>query len=132
VTATREGSRCLLVDPSARGRGSPRRAAIGVDAGRLALLAVLEGRASTRRVRSSSPAPADSRRPSRRTWPSSPPWFLGAELADPGRCCCFEIGLPARSGACLPPGLRLKEAAAMGYDRFSRPAMRVKPRVFST
>ena len=131
VTAAREGSRCLLVEiqalvgPSAA--GSPRRVAIGVDGGRLALLlAVLEGAGlslSSREVFVSCAGGLETAEP------ASDLAVVAALVSSargrpiPGEAVCFgEIGLLGEVRRVPAAGSRLKEAAAMGFTTVYLPA----------
>ncbi len=124
VTATREGSRCLLVEiqalvgPSAA--GSPRRVAIGVDAGRLALLlAVLEGAGlplSSREVFVSCAGGLETAEPAADLAVVAALVSSARRRAIPGDSVCFgEIGLLGEVRRVPAAGSRFKEVAAMGF-----------------
>jgi DNA repair protein RadA/Sms len=109
VTATREGSRCLLVEIQAlvgpAMAGSPRRVAIGVDGGRLALLlAVLEGAGlplASREVFVSCAGGLEAAEPAADLAIVAALVSSARGRPIPGDVVCFgEIGLPAKSGAC--------------------------------
>jgi DNA repair protein RadA/Sms len=131
VTATREGSRCLLVEIQAlvgpATAGSPRRVAIGVDAGRLALLlAVLEGAGlslASREVFVSCAGGLETAEP------ASDLAVVAALVSSargrpvPADVVCFgEIGLLGEIRRVPAAGSRLKEAAAMGFRTVYLPA----------
>lgn len=131
VTATREGSRCVLVEIQAlvgpSTAGSPRRVAIGFDAGRLALLlAVLEGAGlalATREVFVSCAGGLSTAEPA-------------ADLAAVAALVSSARGRPIASDAVFfgeigllgevrrvpAAAARLKEAAAMGFAKVYLPA----------
>ncbi len=124
VTATREGSRCLLVEiqalvgPSAA--GSARRVAIGVDAGRLALLlAVLEGAGlplSSREVFVSCAGGLETAEPAADLAVVAALVSSARRRPIPGDVVCFgEIGLLGEVRRVPAAASRLKEAAAMGF-----------------
>ena len=131
VTATREGSRCLLVEIQAlvgpACAGSPRRVAIGFDPGRLALLlAVLEGAGlplASREVFISCAGGLSAAEP-------AADLAAVAALASsvrarpvPADAVCFgEIGLLGEVRRVPAAGSRLKEAAAMGFAAVYLPA----------
>jgi DNA repair protein RadA/Sms len=131
VTATREGSRCLLVEIQAlvgpTTAGSPRRVAIGVDGGRLALLlAVLEGAGlplASREVFVSCAGGLETAEP------AADLAVVAALVSSvrgrpiPGDVVCFgEIGLLGEVRRVPAAGSRLKEAAAMGFSTIYLPA----------
>ena len=122
-----EGTRPVLVELQAltvrlASGATPRRAAVGWDSGRLAMiLAVLEARCGheLRHRRSLSqrrrriPAERPRRGPGRRRGPG-----LGAERAAGARATAVVLGEIALSGEIRPvahAGLRLKEAAKLGF-----------------
>jgi DNA repair protein RadA/Sms len=124
VTAAREGTRSLLVEIQAlvgpATAGSPRRVAIGVDGGRLALLlAVLEGAGvplSTREVFVSCTGGIEV------TEPAADLAMVGALLSSargtplPDASVFFgEIGLLGEVRRVPSAASRLKEAAALGF-----------------
>jgi DNA repair protein RadA/Sms len=133
VASVREGSRALLVEiqalvgPPAASAGSPRRVALGLDGGRLALLlAVLESSGvplATREVFASCAGGLDVREP-------------GCDLAVvaailssargeplPSDAVFFgEIGLLGEVRAVPAAGSRLREAAALGFTAAFLPA----------
>ena len=124
VTATREGSRCLLVEiqalvgPSAA--GSARRVAIGVDSGRLALLlAVLEGAGlplSSREVFVSCAGGIETAEPAADLAVVAALVSSARRRAIPGDVVCFgEIGLLGEVRRVPAASSRFKEAAAMGF-----------------
>ena len=131
VTATREGSRCLLIEIQALvgpvSAGSPRRVAIGFDPGRLALLlAVLEGAGlplSSREVFISCAGGLSAAEP-------AADLAAVAALASsakarpiaPDAVCFGEIGLLGEVRRVPAAGARLKEAAAMGFSTVYLPA----------
>jgi DNA repair protein RadA/Sms len=131
VTAAREGSRCLLVEiqalvgPSAA--GSPRRVAIGVDGGRLALLlAVLEGAGlslASREVFVSCAGGLETAEPASDLAVVAALVSSARGQAIPGDVACFgEIGLLGEVRRVPVAGSRLKEAAAMGFTTVYLPA----------
>jgi DNA repair protein RadA/Sms len=131
VTAAREGSRCLLVEiqalvgPSAA--GSPRRVAIGVDGGRLALLlAVLEGAGlslSSREVFVSCAGGLETAEPASDLAVVAALVSSARGRAIPGDVACFgEIGLLGEVRRVPAASSRLKEAAAMGFTTVYLPA----------
>jgi DNA repair protein RadA/Sms len=131
VTAAREGSRCLLVEiqalvgPSAA--GSPRRVAIGVDGGRLALLlAVLEGAGlslASREVFVSCAGGLETAEPASDLAVVAALVSSARGRAIPGDVVCFgEIGLLGEVRRVPAAGSRLKEAAAMGFTTVYLPA----------
>ncbi len=131
VTAAREGSRCLLVEiqalvgPSAA--GSPRRVAIGVDSGRLALLlAVLEGAGLSlvsREVFVSCAGGLETAEPASDLAVVAALVSSARGRAIPGDVACFgEIGLLGEVRRVPAAGSRLKEAAAMGFTTVYLPA----------
>jgi len=131
VTAAREGSRCLLVEiqalvgPSAA--GSPRRVAIGVDGGRLALLlAVLEGAGlslASREVFVSCAGGLETAEPASDLAVVAALVSSARGRAIPGDVACFgEIGLLGEVRRVPAAGSRLKEAAAMGFTTVYLPA----------
>jgi DNA repair protein RadA/Sms len=131
VTAAREGSRCLLVEiqalvgPSAA--GSPRRVAIGVDGGRLALLlAVLEGAGlslSSREVFVSCAGGLETAEPASDLAVVAALVSSARGRAIAGDAVCFgEIGLLGEVRRVPAAGSRLKEAAAMGFTAVYLPA----------
>jgi DNA repair protein RadA/Sms len=131
VTATREGSRCVLVEiqalvgPSAP--GSPRRVAIGFDPGRLALLlAVLEGCGvplASREVFVSCAGGLSAVEPSADLAAVAALVSSARGRAIPSDAVCFgEIGLLGEIRRVPAAGSRLKEAAAMGFRTVYLPA----------
>ena len=124
VTATREGSRCLLVEIQALvgppAAGSARRVAIGVDAGRLALLlAVLEGAGlplSSREVFVSCAGGLETAEPAADLGVVAALISSARRRPVPGDVVCFgEIGLLGEVRRVPAAASRLKEAAAMGF-----------------
>jgi DNA repair protein RadA/Sms len=124
VTATREGSRCLLVEIQALvgppAAGSARRVAIGVDAGRLALLlAVLEGAGlplSSREVFVSCAGGLETAEPAADLAVVAALVSSARRRPVPGDVVCFgEIGLLGEVRRVPAAASRLKEAAAMGF-----------------
>ena len=131
VTAAREGSRCLLVEIQAlvgpSSAGSPRRVAIGVDGGRLALLlAVLEGAGlslSSREVFVSCAGGLETAEPASDLAVVAALVSSARGRAIPGDVACFgEIGLLGEVRRVPAAGSRLKEAAAMGFTTVYLPA----------
>jgi len=131
VTATREGSRCLLVEIQAlvgpATAGSPRRVAIGVDGGRLALLlAVLEGAGlslAAREVFVSCAGGLETAEPAADLAVVAALVSSARGRAIPGDVVCFgEIGLLGEVRRVPAAGSRLKEAAAMGFSTVYLPA----------
>jgi DNA repair protein RadA/Sms len=131
VTAAREGSRCLLVEIQAlvgpSTAGSPRRVAIGVDGGRLALLlAVLEGAGlslSSREIFVSCAGGLETAEPASDLAVVAALVSSARGRAIPGDVACFgEIGLLGEVRRVPAAGSRLKEAAAMGFTTVYLPA----------
>ena len=131
VTATREGSRCLLVEIQAlvgpATAGSPRRVAIGVDGGRLALLlAVLEGAGlslASREVFVSCAGGLETAEPAADLAVVAALVSSARGRPIPGDVVCFgEIGLLGEVRRVPAAGSRLKEAAAMGFSTVYLPA----------
>jgi DNA repair protein RadA/Sms len=131
VTATREGSRCLLVEIQALvgpvTAGSPRRVAIGVDGGRLALLlAVLEGSGlplASREVFVSCAGGLEAAEPAADLAVVAALVSSARGRPIPGDVVCFgEIGLLGEVRRVPAAGSRLKEAAAMGFSTVYLPA----------
>ena len=131
VTATREGSRCLLVEIQAlvgpAMAGSPRRVAIGVDGGRLALLlAVLEGAGlplASREVFVSCAGGLEAGEPAADLAVVAALVSSARGRPIPGDVVCFgEIGLLGEVRRVPAAGSRLKEAAAMGFSTVYLPA----------
>jgi DNA repair protein RadA/Sms len=131
VTATREGSRCLLVEIQAlvgpATAGSPRRVAIGVDGGRLALLlAVLEGAGlplASREVFVSCAGGLEAAEPAADLAIVAALVSSARARPIPGDVVCFgEIGLLGEVRRVPAAGSRLKEAAAMGFSTVYLPA----------
>jgi DNA repair protein RadA/Sms len=131
VTATREGSRCLLVEIQAlvgpAMAGSPRRVAIGVDGGRLALLlAVLEGAGlplASREVFVSCAGGLEAAEPAADLAVVAALVSSARGRPIPGDVVCFgEIGLLGEVRRVPAAGSRLKEAAAMGFSTVYLPA----------
>ena len=131
VTATREGSRCLLVEIQAlvgpAMAGSPRRAAIGVDGGRLALLlAVLEGGGlplASREVFVSCAGGLEAAEPAADLAIVAALVSSARGRPIPGDVVCFgEIGLLGEVRRVPAAASRLKEAAAMGFSTVYLPA----------
>jgi DNA repair protein RadA/Sms len=131
VTATREGSRCLLVEIQAlvgpATAGSPRRVAIGVDGGRLALLlAVLEGAGlplASREVFVSCAGGLETAEPAADLAVVAALVSSARGRPIPGDVVCFgEIGLLGEIRRVPAAGSRLKEAAAMGFRTVYLPA----------
>jgi DNA repair protein RadA/Sms len=131
VTAAREGSRCLLVEIQAlvgpSTAGSPRRVAIGVDGGRLALLlAVLEGAGlslSSREVFVSCAGGLETAEPASDLAVVAALVSSARGRAIPGAVACFgEIGLLGEVRRVPAAGSRLKEAAAMGFSTVYLPS----------
>jgi DNA repair protein RadA/Sms len=131
VTAAREGTRSVLVEiqalVGAGSAGSPRRVAIGLDGGRLALLlAVLEGTGlalSAREVFVSCTGGIEV------TEPAADLAVVGALLSSaraqalPERSVLFgEIGLLGEVRRVPAAASRLKEAAALGFRTVFLPA----------
>jgi len=124
VTATREGSRCVLVEIQAlvgsSSAGSPRRVAIGFDPGRLALLlAVLEGAGlslASREVFVSCAGGLSTAEPAADLAAVAALASSARGRAIPGDAVCFgEIGLLGEIRRVPAAASRLKEAAAMGF-----------------
>ena len=131
VTATREGSRCVLVEIQAlvgpSTAGSPRRVAIGVDGGRLALLlAVLEGAGlplASREVFVSCAGGLETAEPAADLAVVAALVSSARGKPVPGDAVCFgEIGLLGEIRRVPAAGSRLKEAAAMGFRTVYLPA----------
>lgn len=131
VTAAREGSRCILVEIQAlvgpSTAGSPRRVAIGVDGGRLALLlAVLEGAGlslSSREVFVSCAGGLETAEPASDLAVVAALVSSARGRAIAGDVACFgEIGLLGEVRRVPAAGSRLKEAAAMGFATVYLPA----------
>lgn len=131
VTATREGSRCLLVEIQALvgpvAAGSPRRVAIGVDGGRLALLlAVLEGAGlplAAREVFVSCAGGLEAAEPAADLAVVAALVSSARGRPIPGDVVCFgEIGLLGEVRRVPAAASRLKEAAAMGFSTVYLPA----------
>ena len=131
VTATREGSRCLLVEIQAlvgpATAGSPRRVSIGVDAGRLALLlAVLEGAGvslASREVFVSCAGGLETAEPAADLAVVAALVSSARSRPIPADVVCFgEIGLLGEVRRVPAAGSRLKEAAAMGFTTVYLPA----------
>lgn len=131
VTAAREGSRSLLVEiqalvgpPSA---GSPRRVALGVDPGRLALLlAVLEGAGvslATREVFASCAGGLEVREPASDLAIVAALISSARNVPMPEGAVAFgEIGLLGEIRAVPAAASRLREAAALGFTVAFLPA----------
>jgi DNA repair protein RadA/Sms len=131
VTAAREGSRSLLMEIQAlvgpASAGSPRRIAIGIDAGRLSLLlAVLEGSGlalSAREVFASCAGGLEAREPAAdlaivaALWSSAYGRPLAADALFFG-----EIGLLGEIRTVPAAASRLREAAALGFATVYLPA----------
>jgi DNA repair protein RadA/Sms len=124
VTAAREGTRSVLVEiqalVGAASAGSPRRVAIGLDGGRLALLiAVLEGAGlplSTREVFVSCTGGLEVSEPSADLAVVGALASSARGRALPERSVFFgEIGLLGEVRRVPAAGSRLKEAAALGF-----------------
>ena len=131
VTAAREGSRSLLLEIQAlvgpASAGSPRRVAIGIDGGRLALLlAVLEGvgvSLSTREVFASCAGGLEAREP-------AADLAIVAALASSARGLTLppdafffgEIGLLGEVRTVPAAASRIKEGAALGFRTVYLPA----------
>ena len=131
VTATREGSRCLLVEIQAlvgpAMAGSPRRVAIGVDGGRLALLlAVLDGAGlplASREVFVSCAGGLEAAEPAADLAIVAALVSSARGRPIPGDVVCFgEIGLLGEVRRVPAAGSRVKEAAAMGFATVYLPA----------
>jgi len=131
VTAAREGTRSVLVEiqalVGAASAGSPRRVAIGVDGGRLALLlAVLEGCGvplSSREVFVSCTGGIEVNEP------SADLAIVGALVSSaratplPASCVLFgEIGLLGEVRRVPAAASRLKEASALGFTTVYLPS----------
>lgn len=131
VAAAREGSRSLLVEiqalvgpPSA---GSPRRVALGIDPGRLALLlAVLEGAGlplSTREVFASCAGGLDVREPACDLAIVAAIVSSARNAALPPGVVAFgEIGLLGEVRTVSAGASRIREAAALGFTSAFLPA----------
>ncbi len=131
VTATREGSRCVLVEIQAlvgpAMAGSPRRVAIGVDGGRLALLlAVLEGAGlplASREVFVSCAGGLEAAEPAADLAVEAALVSSARGRPIPGDVVCFgEIGLLGEVRRVPAAASRVKEAAAMGFSTVYLPA----------
>jgi DNA repair protein RadA/Sms len=131
VTATREGSRCILVEIQALvgplAAGSPRRVAIGFDAGRLALLlAVLEGAGlpiGTREVFVSCAGGLSTAEPAADLAAVAALASSARGKPIPPDAVFFgEIGLLGEVRRVPAAAARLKEAAAMGFATAYLPA----------
>jgi DNA repair protein RadA/Sms len=131
VTASREGARSVLVEIQAlvggAAAGSPRRVAIGVDGGRLALLlAVLEGSGlalSSREVFVSCTGGLDVGEPAADL--AIVAALVSSARARPlpdGSVFFGEIGLLGEVRRVPAAVSRLKEAAALGFGRVYLPA----------
>ena len=131
VTAAREGTRSLLVEIQALvgavAQGSPRRVAIGLEAGRLALLlAVLEGAGlglSSREVFASCTGGLEV------TEPASDLAVVAALVSSArvkalpeGSVFFGEVGLLGEIRRVPAAASRVKEAAALGFSRIYLPA----------
>ncbi len=124
VAAAREGSRSLLVEIQAlvgsASAGSPRRVALGVDPGRLALLlAVLEGAGvalSTREVFASCAGGLDIREPACDLAVVAAIVSSARQVPLPAGAVTFgEIGLLGEIRTVPAAASRLREAAALGF-----------------
>ncbi|HKA36171.1 MAG TPA: DNA repair protein RadA [Thermoanaerobaculia bacterium] len=131
VTATREGTRCLLVEIQAlvgpASAGSPRRVAIGFDPGRLALLlAVLEGAGlplSSREVFISCAGGLSAAEPAADLAAVAALASSARGRPVPPDAVCFgEIGLLGEVRRVPAAAARLKEAAAMGFSAIYLPS----------
>ena len=131
VTATREGSRCLLVEIQAlvgpAAAGSPRRVAIGFDPGRLALLlAVLEGSGlsfASREVFVSCAGGLSTAEPASDLAAVAALASSARGRSLPPDVVCFgEIGLLGEVRRVPAVGSRLKEAVSMGFRTVYLPA----------
>ena len=131
VTATREGSRCLLVEIQALvgppAAGSPRRVAIGFDPGRLALLlAVLEGSGlslASREVFVSCAGGLSTAEPAADLAAVAALASSARGRAIPADVVCFgEIGLLGEVRRVPAASSRLKEAVAMGFETVYLPS----------
>ncbi len=131
VTATREGSRCLLVEIQALvgppAAGSPRRVAIGFDPGRLALLlAVLEGSGlplASREVFVSCAGGLSTAEPAADLAAVAALASSARGRAIPADVVCFgEIGLLGEVRRVPAASSRLKEAVAMGFQTVYLPS----------
>ncbi|MDQ2978053.1 MAG: DNA repair protein RadA [Acidobacteriota bacterium] len=131
VTAAREGSRSLLVEIQAlvgpSSSGSPRRVALGVDPGRLALLlAVLEGAGvalSTREVFASCAGGLEVEEPACDLAIVAALLSSVRSLPIPGGAVVFgEIGLLGEIRTVPAGASRLREAAALGFTLAFLPA----------
>ena len=131
VTATREGSRCVLVEIQAlvgpAAAGSPRRVAIGFDPGRLALLlAVLEATGlplASREVFVSCAGGLSTAEPAADLAAVAALVSSARGRAIPADAACFgEIGLLGEVRRVPAAGSRLKEAASMGFRTVYLPA----------
>ena len=131
VTATREGSRCVLVEIQAlvgpAMAGSPRRVAIGVDGGRLALLlAVLEGAGlplASREVFVSCAGGLEAAEPAADLAIVAALVSSARGRPIPGDVVCFgEIGLLGEVRRVPAAASRVKEAEAMGFSTVYLPA----------
>lgn len=131
VTAAQEGSRCLLLEiqalvgPSLA--GSPRRVAIGLDAGRLALLlAVLEGAGlalASREVFISCAGGLEVREPAADLAVVAA--LVSSARAEPltdGAVFFGEIGLLGEVRRVAAAGSRVKEAVALGFTTIYLPS----------
>ena len=124
VTAAREGSRSLLMEIQAlvgpAAAGSPRRVAIGIDAGRLSLLlAVLEGvglSLATREIFASCAGGLEAREPAADLAIVAALWSSARGKALSSDALFFgEIGLLGEIRMVPAAASRVREAAAMGF-----------------
>ncbi len=131
VAAAREGSRSLLVEiqalVGASSAGSPRRVALGVDPGRLALLlAVLEGAGvalATREVFASCAGGLDIREPACDLAVVAAIVSSARNVPLPEGAVAFgEIGLLGEVRTVPAAASRLREAAALGFTTAFLPA----------
>jgi DNA repair protein RadA/Sms len=131
VTASREGSRSLLMEIQAlvgpAAAGSPRRVAIGIDPGRLALLlAVLEGAGvalASREIFASCAGGLEAREPAADLALVAALWSSARARPLPSDALFFgEIGLLGEVRTVPAASSRLKEAAALGFGTVYLPA----------
>ena len=131
VTATREGSRSILLEVQAlvgpSVAGSPRRVAIGVDAGRLSLLLAVLERAglalASREVFVSCAGGLEIAEPAGDLAVVAALLSSARAQALPGSAVFFgEIGLLGEVRRVPAAGSRVREAGALGFERVYLPA----------
>jgi DNA repair protein RadA/Sms len=131
VTAAREGSRSLLMEIQAlvgsAAAGSPRRVAIGIDAGRLSLLlAVLEREGmplATREIFASCTGGLEAREPAADLAIVAALWSSVRGKALASDALFFgEIGLLGEVRTVSAAASRVREAAALGFSTIYLPA----------